>query len=252
MTEATFHAALAWAVMATGGLVFVSLFFITAPYGRHTRGGWGPTVSNRVGWMVMESPAAIAFAAVYVRGRHAGELVPLALCALWLGHYVHRSFVFPWRLRSGKKPMPLSVAGMAIAFNVINAYLNARWISELGSYPRAWLGDPRFVAGVLAFVGGMAINIQSDNILFSLRRPGEQGYKIPHGGGYRLVSSPNYLGELIEWAGWAVATWSLAGVAFFVFTFANLVPRAVANHRWYRETFPEYPRERRAVIPWLW
>jgi hypothetical protein len=56
---------------------------------------------------------------------------------------------------------------------------------------------------------------------------------------------------LIEWAGWAVATWSLAGLAFFLFTFANLVPRAVANHRWYRSTFVDYPRERRAVIPWL-
>lgn len=252
MSEASLHTALAWAVMATGGVVFVSLFFVTAPYGRHARGGWGPTVSNRLGWVVMESPAAIAFAVVYALGRHARDPVPLALCALWLAHYVHRSFVFPFRLRSGKKPMPLSVAGMAITFNLINAYLNARWISELGSYPRAWFADPRFVVGVVAFAAGMAINIQSDNILLGLRRPGEQGYKIPRGGAYRLVSAPNYLGELIEWAGWAVATWSLAGLAFFVFTFTNLVPRAVANHRWYRETFPDYPRERRAVIPWLW
>lgn len=252
MTEAMFHAGLAWAVMATGAVVFVSLFFVTAPYGRHTRAGWGPTVSNRVGWVVMESPAVLVFGAVFAVGRHALDAAPLALCALWMAHYVHRALVFPFRMRGGDKPMPASVAGMAILFNVINAYLNARWISELGRYPSSWLGDPRFVAGAVAFVAGMAINIQSDSILFRLRRPGEQGYKIPRGGAYRLVSSPNYMGELIEWGGWAVATWSLAGLAFFVFTFANLVPRAVANHAWYRRTFADYPKERRAVIPWLW
>jgi protein-S-isoprenylcysteine O-methyltransferase Ste14 len=252
MSEAAFHSALTFAVIAAGALVFVSLFFITAPYGRHSRTGWGPSMSNRLGWIIMESPAALAFVLVYALGRHALEPAPLALAGLWLVHYVHRSFIFPLRMTGAKRPMPLSVAAMAIVFNVVNAYLNARWVSQLGSYPTSWLSDPRFVLGAIAFFFGMAINIQSDNILFSLRKPGESGYKIPEGGVYRLVSMPNYLGELIEWAAWAVASWSLAGLSFFVFTFANLVPRAVANHRWYRETFADYPKERRAVIPWLW
>jgi protein-S-isoprenylcysteine O-methyltransferase Ste14 len=251
LSELTFHTYLAYGVIGVGVVTFLVLFFITAPYGRHTRGGWGPTLSNRLGWLIMESPAALAFAGIYAVGKHATEPVPLVLCALWLTHYVHRAFIFPFRLRSAKKPMPISVMSMAIVFNGINAYLNARWISDLGSYGTDWLRDPRFVAGVIAFVGGMAMNIQSDNILFALRKPGESGYRIPEGGAYRWVTSPNYLGELIEWAGWAMATWSLAGLSFFLFTFANLVPRAIAHHRWYRETFPEYPKSRRAVIPWL-
>ena len=251
MTEATFHTALAWAVLAVGAIVFVSLFFVNAPYGRHVRGGWGPTLSNRLGWIIMESPAALAFAAIYFMGRHALEPAPLALCALWLVHYSQRSFVFPLRLRSAKKPMPLSVAGMAIVFNLINAYLNARWISDLGAYPTAWLSDPRFVFGALAFAVGMVINIHSDNILFALRRPGEDGYKIPYGGAYRWVSCPNYLGEIVEWTGWALATWSPAGLAFALYTVANLAPRAVDHHAWYHQQFPEYPAERRALIPYV-
>lgn len=251
MTEAAFHAWLAWGVIATGAITFVVLFFITAPYGRHARAGWGPTLSNRLGWMIMESPAALAFLAIYAMGRNALQTTPMVLCALWLTHYAHRSFVFPMRMRSAQKPMPISVAGMAIVFNVVNAYLNARWISQLGDYPTSWLADPRFGAGAAMFAAGMIINIQSDGILFSLRKPGETGYRIPHGGAYRFVSSPNYFGELIEWGGWAVATWSLAGLSFFLFTFANLVPRAVSNHKWYRDQFPDYPKERRAVIPYL-
>ena len=45
--------------------------------------------------------------------------------------------------------------------------------------------------------------------------------------------------------------WSLAGLAFAVFTVANLLPRALATHRWYRAQFPDYPPQRRAVVPFL-
>jgi protein-S-isoprenylcysteine O-methyltransferase Ste14 len=75
---------------------------------------------------------------------------------------------------------------------------------------------------------------------------------VPQGGLYRWVSSPNYLGEIVQWAGWALATWSLPGVAFAVWTAANLVPRAQANQLWYRQRFPDYPPERKALIPGVW
>jgi hypothetical protein len=251
MSESEAHATVAWGVMAVGLVVAVALRFVNAPYGRHVRAGWGPEIRARAGWIVMESPSVLFFAWVYARGRHAGEAVPMALAALWLAHYVHRAFVYPLRFRSADRPMPASVAAMAIVFNLVNSWLNARWISELGSYDLGWLADPRFLAGAALFGGGLALNLHSDRVLIGLRAPGEQGYRVPHGGGFRLVSAPNYLGELIEWAGWALATWSLAGLSFAVFTAANLVPRAIANHRWYRATFADYPPERRAILPWL-
>jgi hypothetical protein len=52
--------------------------------------------------------------------------------------------------------------------------------------------------------------------------------------------------------GWAVATWSLSGLAFATWTAANLAPRARANHRWYLETMPDYPPERKALLPGVW
>ena len=71
------------------------------------------------------------------------------------------------------------------------------------------------------------------------------------GGAFELVSCPNYLGEILEWCGWALATWSWPGLAFALYTIANLAPRAVTHHRWYRETFPDYPPKRRALVPYL-
>ena len=52
-------------------------------------------------------------------------------------------------------------------------------------------------------------------------------------------------------SGWALATWSLAGLSFLCFSLANLAPRALAHHRWYHQTFADYPKQRRALIPWL-
>lgn len=237
-------------MFALAAVTAVALCFVTAPYGRYRRPGWGPTLPARAGWVVMEIPAPLVFAGVYAAGGHRTELVPLVLLALWQSHYVYRTFAYPFLLRGGAR-MPLAVVLLAIGFNVLNAYLNARWVSAIGSYPVGWLADPRFLAGLALFGGGLAVNVHADRTLRRLRRPGETGYRIPRGGAYRWVSCPNYLGEIVEWCGWALATWSPAGAAFAVYTAANLAPRAVAHHRWYRRELPGYPSERRALVPYL-
>jgi len=230
---------------------FVALWFVTAPYGRHVRPGWGPAVASRNGWVLMESPSVVVFAAVYAMGDLRAEPIPLVLLATWMIHYVRRTFVYPFRLRSAGRPMPVSIVAMGFAFNLVNASLNARWISHLGPYAGGAGGGPWLWTGIAIFVGGWILNGSSDRRLIRLRGPGDAGYRIPYGGGFRFVTCPNYLGEIIEWAGWALASRSPAALAFAVFTLANLVPRALSHHRWYRAEFPDYPRERKALIPFL-
>jgi steroid 5-alpha reductase family enzyme len=251
MTGASTLVILAWAQMTVGVLTFAVLWWVAAPYGRFMRAGWGPTVPTGWGWMVMETPSAAGFIVVYLTGGHRQEVVPIVLLLLWLAHYLHRAYVFPWRLKERGKRMPWAIVGMGLFFNCVNTWLNARWIADAGSYGVSWLWDLRFVAGFSLFACGYAINQHADGVLFALRGPGESGYKIPRGGLYRWVSCPNYLGEIVEWSGWAVATWSLPGLAFAVFTVTNLAPRALATHRWYRATFPEYPPDRRALVPFV-
>jgi 3-oxo-5-alpha-steroid 4-dehydrogenase 1 len=122
---------------------------------------------------------------------------------------------------------------------------------HFGRYTTEWLIDPRFLFGTALLLAGWFGNIKSDRILRNLRKPGETGYSIPYGGFYRWVSAPNYLCEIVEWTGWAVATWSVPGLAFAVFTVANLAPRAHRHHAWYKERFADYPPERKALIPVL-
>lgn len=252
MTDATLHRALVWAVFALAALTFAVLLRFKAPYGRHYDGrGWGPAVPNRLGWVLMELPATVLFAYIYLTGQAAMEVVPLFLLAMWQCHYLNRTFIYPFRTRTSGKMMPLAVVMSGFAFNVLNAYVNARFISHFGEYGAEWLADPRFIAGTAIFLCGLALNIHSDNILLRLRKHGGSDYSIPRGGPFRYVSSPNYLGEILEWGGWALATWSLAGLAFFCYAAANLGPRARANHRWYRERFDDYPEDRKALIPGL-
>jgi len=250
VTGAGLHRALVWAELGLAAATFAALRLVSAPYGRHRRAGWGPVLPARAAWTAMESPACLLFLAVYAAGPARGGAAPLLLLGLWQIHYAHRAFLYPRRLGRAA-PVPVLVVSLGFAFNLLNAWVNARWISALGSYPPAWLVDPRFLCGAAAFLGGLWLARSADRTLLGLRGPGEEGYRIPRGGAFERISCPNYLGEIVQWSGWALATWSLAGLAFAAYTAANLVPRALDHHAWYRARFPDYPRERMALVPWL-
>jgi steroid 5-alpha reductase family enzyme len=163
-------------------------------------------------------------------------------------HYGYRTFVFPALMQPSDKTFPALLVIFAIVFNSLNGYNNATALIEAGENNGPLLSI-HFLVGAVTFLVGFTMHFQADKTIRRLRKPGETDYRIPHGGLFRWVSSPNYLGEIIEWIGWAVMTWSLAGVAFALFTFCNLAPRAISNHRWYRERFSDYPAERRILIP---
>jgi protein-S-isoprenylcysteine O-methyltransferase Ste14 len=251
VTELEFHSWAVWVQFGLAALTFLSLLFLAAPYGRHTRAGWGPSLPAVAGWVLMEAPAVLLFALFFFTGDNRGELVPLLLLGMWQVHYLNRTLIFPFRMRATGRRMPVLIPLLALVFNALNAYINARWIGHLGSYGTEWLSDPRFGIGAALFFAGWFGNLHSDAILRRLRKPGETGYKIPRGGLYRWVSAPNYLCEILEWIGWAIATWSPAGLAFALYSMANLAPRALKHHAWYRERFEDYPSERRALIPYL-
>lgn len=236
--------------IALAVVTFVALRFMTAPYGRYVRAGWGVTVPARAGWLVMESVSSLLFAVVFWSGPRRTDLVALVLFAMWQSHYLYRAFVYPLLLRGGRR-MPVAVVLLAIGFNVLNASVNAYWIGWLGRYPDGWLADPRFLVGAGLFAGGLTLHIWADRKLRRLRASTGNGYQIPYGGAYGWVSCPNYLGEIVEWIGWAIATWSPAGLAFALYTVANLAPRAVDHHAWYHQQFPDYPAKRRALIPYV-
>lgn len=243
-------AAIAWIAVAV--VLFPIQFFVTAPYGRHARTDWGPSIPNRLGWFLMEVVSLVVFAGLFVFGPIEKTAPMWIFFALWAGHYVNRSLIFPWRTRTQGKMMPVAIVGSAIAFNLVNASLNGLYLGWSGeTYAAEWLTDPRFIVGLVVFGVGATINIWSDNRLIGLRDGGRRDYSIPRGGLFEWVSCPNLLGEIIQWWGFALMCWNLPALSFAIWTTANLVPRAVSHHAWYGRTFDDYPSHRRAVIPGL-
>jgi 3-oxo-5-alpha-steroid 4-dehydrogenase 1 len=241
-------------VFISAAVLFVVLLIVSAPYGKQERDGWGPGIPMRAGWVILELPSFAFMLYFYLQGEHRLALAPLLLFSLWQVHYAHRSFIYPFQLRikpGARYRLVLLLPG--VLFNSANGALNGWFLSQLGDHlhDTAWLTDARFIGGLLLFAGGFSLAKYSDNLLRALRKPGETGYKIPYGGAYRWISCPNYLGELLQWIGFAVASWSLPGLAFACFTAANLVPKALSSHKWYREQFPDYPAERKAIFPRL-
>ena len=197
----------------------------------------------------MEAPASLLMLSVFF-------LVPFnpvvyLLLVVWQVHYFHRAFIYPFTLKS-QRVIPISVVVMAIVFNSANAFLNGyHFVLHQDAYNFSWLGSWNFVTGAMLFAAGYYITKRSDRILASLRTKANGDYQIPQGFLYPWVSSPNYLGEMIQWLGWGFMTLAPAAWVFLLWTIANLLPRAISHHRWYREHFPHYPKTRKAIMPFL-
>lgn len=250
MSNSVFYFAVyVWIAIAL--VIFPIVLRITAPYGRHTTRKWGAMINNKAGWIIMELPALSVFAIFFLFGTAKHTVVSWIFFGIWIFHYLNRTIIFPCRLRTKGKEMPLAIVFMAVGFNFINGFINGYYLGSLASYPISWVTDPRFIAGSIIFLGGMSLNWQSDNILIHLREPCETGYKIPTGGLFRYISCPNHFSEIVEWFGFALMTWSTPALAFAVWTMVNLLPRALHHHKWYKTTFPDYPSERKALIPFI-
>ncbi|TVR78483.1 MAG: 3-oxo-5-alpha-steroid 4-dehydrogenase [Chitinophagaceae bacterium] len=236
--------------IAVALLVFPIALFVKAPYGRHFAGQFKTTIQNKWGWVIMEAASPLFFTFFFFYGDVEKTIFHWVLFSLFNAHYINRSFIWPFRIRSGNKKMPLLIMFSALLFNVINGTINGYFLGQLATFDVSWQLY-LFYPALLLFLSGAAINIWADNKLISLRKPGETGYKIPKGGLFDKVSCPNLLGECIQWTGWALMAWGPATLSFCIWTWANLLPRALDHHKWYKEKFENYPKERKAIIPYL-
>jgi 3-oxo-5-alpha-steroid 4-dehydrogenase 1 len=258
--DPTYDTALACA-FAFVALAAVGSVFVISPYGRFASPGFGVSMGPRLGWFLMELPALPSFLYFFFRGPRCTELVPLIFLVVWLGHYANRAILFPLLIRSprgAKATFSMTVVGAGWLATSLHGYLNGAFISTFATHlDHGWLTDPRFVAGIALYYASYVLNIRSDSILRNLRtreevEAGKKVYRVPHGGLFNWVTNASYLTELTGWLGFALATWSLGGAYILALSAANLLPRAAATHRWYKERFPDYPSNRRVLVPFVW
>lgn len=273
-TDAALAVTAASSAMTAAGAAAAAALLLgqTAPYGRHAASAsafsrWGHPIPARLAWFTQEAPALLApaafgavrraTAAAVVRkwwwwgGAVAASTPPPLLARVLLAcftlHYAWRALAYPLLMVKGGHPTPAGIWAMAAAFCTYNGILQGAGLALLPATP---LTHPRVVAGLALWAGGWGLNLWADGVLRGLKRAAPGTYTLPPPiGPFALVCAPNYLGELVEWAGFALAAASPAATAFAAFTAANLIPRAIAHRGWYVERFPNFPKERKAIIP---
>ena len=276
-------AASAWA--AAGLAAFPFLFFVSAPYGKLARDGWGAPIDGRLGWFLQELPSPLALIRALMVHHRADDpssscgaggwtaddgapSMALVAAALWCAHYANRAVRYPLTRRMSPTTFPVVLS--AVAFNVVNGTVCG---SELARRGCEAFGA-RNVPGLALMLLGVVINVTADEHLRALRGKKDGGgegrrrrdnkmadgksgeHAMPAGGLFDRCVCPHYLGELIEWCGFAAMTGTASACAFAFWTFANLFPRATAYREWYRERFggatavSRLP-PRRAMIPFI-
>lgn len=238
-----FQLTVLWIII--GLIIFPINLIYKAPYGRHTSKKWGISIDNKLGWIIMELPALLVCPAIYFYFKIDFDISIMFIC-LWIIHYFNRTIIFPFRIKTKGKKMPLAIVLSAFFFNIVNGLINGYFLSNINLHSVSIF----LIIGFLLFVLGLYINISSDNKLINLRKI-KKGYFVPKGGLFKYISCPNFFGEILEWFGFALMTFNIGSLSFFIWTCCNLIPRALAHHKWYKNKFNEYPKERKAILPFL-
>jgi steroid 5-alpha reductase family enzyme len=209
-------------------------------------------MNNRLGWFLMELPALAVFGFFLSQNINLFNRIVFTAVLLWGLHYFNRVFIFPIMIRTARKRIPVLIVVLALFFNTVNGFLNGYWLSHFAAgQQQGLLIDARLAVGIILFLSGFAINKYHDRLLINLRPSSGNGYKIPFGGLFKYVSCPNFFGEIITWAGFFLVTFNLPALSFLIWTTVNLTARARDHHRWYINQFSDYPRDRKAIFPFL-
>ena len=217
-----------------------------APYGKHSTKKWGKSIDNKTGWILMELPALLTCPLIYFTITEEINL-NVVFIVLWIIHYFNRTVIYPLRIKTKGKKIPIAIVASAFFFNMVNGILNGYFLTLLQFES---ISELYLILGLIIFIIGFYINISSDNLLIKLRT-NQKGYVIPNGKLFNYVSCPNFFGEIIEWLGFAIMTLNPGSLSFLIWTICNLIPRSKAHHKWYKENFENYPKKRKAVIPYL-
>lgn len=207
---------------------------------------------------------------------------PTFLVALYCLHYINRSLISPLRTPSRSKSH-IAVPLFAVSYHLVNGSLMGAYLSSPAAekFLEGAFSRPMFWLGVGLWAAGCAGNIVHDEILLNIRRKAKakgkakaeddegksqrEHYAIPSGYLYNLISYPNYFCEWVEWLGFALAAAPLPSFASFGSLLSTLtppylfllsevflmLPRAYKGHKWYHQRFPDYPKERKAVVPFV-
>nr|XP_043633794.1 very-long-chain enoyl-CoA reductase [Erigeron canadensis] len=149
---------------------------------------------------------------------------------------------------------------------VSNVFRNCAYYWSFACYIAYYVNHPFYtpVSDLQMKIGlGFGLIMQVSNlychiILKNLRSPsGNQGYQIPRGFLFNIVTCANYTTEIYQWLGFNIATQTVAGYVFLIVAISIMTNWALAKHSRLRRLFdgkegrPKYPRRWVILPPFL-
>lgn len=185
--------------------------------------------------------ALIAGAEPYLPDPNAYQTLVLACLTV---HFVKR-LLESWFLHKYSGPMsPFAAAGISCFYSLttfLPAWINRQLISEI---------DVPALMGLVVFLAGESLNFIHHKIIADLRL-NTMEYMIPRGGLFDLVVCPHYLFEIVSWIGLCLIFRHASLFLLFSLMVMYLLLRSLQTLKWYRERFPDFPADRRAILPFV-
>ncbi|KAI5673243.1 hypothetical protein M9H77_13607 [Catharanthus roseus] len=184
------------------------------------------------------SPSARMHIFAYLVGIFFYTAAPLSLCYTYVSEvFKHALVLLEEFIVKGKDRMQFTFG----FWELVNPLIKVKW--------HAWVG-------ATIFLWGWIHQRRCHAILGSLREKKEQAddYIIPHGDWFEYVSCAHYLAEIVIYFGILIASGGLDVMVWLLFGFVvvNLAFAASETHRWYLRKFDNYPKDRFAIIPFVY
>lgn len=167
-------------------------------------------------------------------------------------HYLKRELETIFVHRFSADTMPLmnifkNSTHYWIFFGVFNMYffLHPKYT------PPAWATKEMNIGFGVLFVIFELLNLKAHLILKNLRKPGTTQRGIPKGWGFGLVSCANYFYEACAWTVFAIQAQVLGAYFFLACSAYQMAVWAIKKHKRYRKEFPDYPKNRKAMFPFI-
>ncbi|CAL8113982.1 unnamed protein product [Orchesella dallaii] len=118
------------------------------------------------------------------------------------------------------------------------------------------IGVPE-ICGIVTFLLANYLQHRAHVGLANLRKGKDKvssGHKIPRGELFEYISNPNYFAEILIYCalaglfGFKNSSWNYCTI----WVISNQIVSGIMNHIWYIKTFKDYPKQRKAIIPFVW
>lgn len=176
--------------------------------------------------------------------------------ACWTFHYVKRILETIFVHRFSHATMPLSNLFKNCSYYWGFAFFVGYFVNHPLFTPASF-GDTQIYIGLFLFIISELGNFSIHIALRNLRPAGTRERKIPYPTSdpltlmFNCVSCPNYTYEIYAWLGFCIMTQALPALFFTVAGGLQMVIWALAKHRNYKKEFPNYPRNRTSIIPYI-